>query len=92
MEKIETQMSLKNSEEIKLIIWGIEGQERFHSIAINELRSSQGVAVVFDFSNLDSFDNVIKWLNEIKDNLNNNICVVLFENKCDKNKEDWTLK
>ena len=91
MEKLETQMKLKNGEEIKLIIWDTAGQERFHSIAINVLKSTQGVAVVFDFSNRESFENVVKWLSEIKDNLNNNVSIVLFGNKCDKNKEEWTV-
>ena len=90
VEKLETTMTLKNGEDIKLIIWDTAGQERFHSIAINSIRTAQGVVVVFDFINRESFDNVIKWLNEIKDHLNN-VCIVLFGNKCDKKKTDWTV-
>ena len=33
MEKLESQMTLKNGEEIKLVIWDTAGQERFHSLA-----------------------------------------------------------
>ena len=90
VEKLETQMTLKNGEEIKLILWDTAGQERFHSIAINSMRTAQGVVIVFDFTNRESFDNVLKWLNETKEHLNN-VCIVLFGNKCDKNKEDWAV-
>ena len=90
IEKLETQIKLRNGEDIKLIIWDTAGQERFHSIALNSIKTAQGVAVVFDFSNRPSFENVTKWLNEIKENLNN-VCVVLFGNKCDLPKEAWKV-
>ena len=90
IEKLETEFKLKNGEEIKLIIWDTAGQERFHSIAISSIRTAQGVAVVFDFTNKESFDNITKWLDEIKENLNN-VCIVLFGNKCDIPENEWKV-
>lgn len=91
IEKLESSIKLRNGEEIKLILWDTAGQERFHSIALNSIKTAQGVAVVFDFTNRQSFENVTKWLNEIKENLNN-VCVVLFGNKCDLPEEEWKVK
>jgi small GTP-binding protein len=91
IEKLESSIKLRNGEEIKLILWDTAGQERFHSIALNSIKTAQGVAVVFDFANRQSFENVTKWLNEIKENLNN-VCVVLFGNKCDLPEEEWKVK
>ena len=90
IEKLESSIKLRNGEEIKLILWDTAGQERFLSIALNLIKTAQGVAVVFDFVNRQSFDNVTKWLNEIKENLNN-VCVVLFGNKCDLPEEEWKV-
>ena len=91
IEKLESSIKLRNGEEIKLILWDTAGQERFLSIALNLIKTAQGVAVVFDFVNRQSFENVTKWLNEIKENLNN-VCVVLFGNKCDLPEEEWKVK
>ena len=90
IEKLETQIKLRNGEEIKLILWDTAGQERFHSIALNSIRTAQGVAVVFDFTKRITFENITKWLDEIKDNFNN-ACVVLFGNKCDIPENEWTV-
>ncbi len=91
IEKLESQIKLKNGEEIKLILWDTAGQERFHSIALNSIKTAQGVVVVFDFINRSSFDNVTRWLTEIKENLNN-VCIVLFGNKCDLPENEWKVK
>ena len=90
IEKLDTQIKLKNGENIKLILWDTAGQERFHSIALKSIRTAQGVAVVFDYSNRESFNNITKWLDEIKENLNN-VSIVLFGNKCDLPKEEWKV-
>ena len=90
LEKLETQIKLRNGEEIKLILWDTAGQERFHSIALNTIRTSQGVVVVFSYENKESFDNITNWLDEVKENLNN-ASVVLFGNKCDLPKEEWKV-
>ena len=90
MEKLESQMTLKNGEEIKLVIWDPAGQERFHSLALKTIRTVQGVVVVFDFTCRKSFENITNWLNEVKENLNETT-IVLFGNKCDIEEELWEV-
>ena len=90
MEKLESQMTLKNGEEIKLVIWDTAGQERFHSLALKTIRTVQGVVVVFDFTCRKSFENITNWLNEVKDNLNETT-IVLLGNKCDIEEELWEV-
>ena len=90
MEKLESQMTLKNGEEIKLVIWDTAGQERFHSLALKTIRTVQGVVVVFDFTCRKSFENITNWLNEVKENLNETT-IVLFGNKCDIEEELWEV-
>lgn len=82
VEKTETKMIMKDGNEMKIIIWDTAGQERFHSIATGTIKNSQGIVVSFDLTNRKTFENVIKWLEDIRDN-NNKIPIILFGNKCD---------
>lgn len=90
MEKLESQVKLKNGEEIKLIIWDTAGQERFHSIALKTIRTVQGVVVVFDLTKRKTYESVVTWLTEIKENVSN-ATVVLFGNKCDIEESNWEV-
>ena len=80
-EKYDSKIKMKNGEEIKLIIYDTAGQERYHSICSNALKSAQGVVVVFDLGDRKSFEHVKDWLKSIKDNGKD--LIVLFGNKCD---------
>ena len=90
VEKLESQITLKNGEEIKLILWDTAGQERFRSIALKSIKTAQGVVIVFDLTKKITFDNVVNWLKQIDENLNN-VSLVLFGNKCDIEKEKWEV-
>ena len=89
--KLDTKYKLKNGEQIKLILWDSAGQERYRSVAMSTLKAVTGVILVFDVTLRDSFQNVSKWLEDIKENLNNP-CLVLFANKIDLDKSEWTIK
>ena len=82
IEKTETKMIMKDGNEMKIIIWDTAGQERFHSISAGTIKNAQGIVVSFDITNQKSFDNVKKWLENIREN-NDKIPIVLFGNKCD---------
>ena len=81
-EKIERKYSLKNGKEIKLVIWDTAGQERFHSIAIKALKSAQGVIIVYDVTQKETFDHVNNWLETIKEEMPEPN-LILFGNKID---------
>jgi len=53
---------------IKLQIWDTAGQERFKTITSSYYRGAHGVFVVFDLTNLDSYYNITKWVDEIHKN------------------------
>ena len=89
-DKIETKIALKNGKEIKLILWDTAGQERFRSAALSTLKVVQGIAVVFDVTSKESFNNVSMWLEKIKENFNNP-CLILLGNKIDLPEKDWQV-
>jgi len=69
-------------EKVKLQIWDTAGQERFRTITATYYRGTQGVMVVYDVSNLDTFGNVRRWLQEIEQNCDD-VVRILVGNKCD---------
>ena len=53
-----------NNKKIKLVIQDTSGEERFRSISKNYYNNIDGIIFVFDVSNLESFNEIIKyWLN-----------------------------
>lgn len=72
-----------NNSRVKLQIWDTAGQERFRTITTAYYRGSQGVAVIYDVTDRESFTNVERWLGEIDKHAPINITKVLIGNKSD---------
>ena len=81
-DKFDTQIEMKDGQQMKLIIWDTAGQERFHSVAVSVIKTSQGIVVTFDITKRKTFENVLLWLKEIREN-SEAMPMVLFGNKCD---------
>ena len=60
-------IKLKNDEEIKVRITDSAGQERFKSLSANYIKKANGILLVYDITNKDSFNNINKWVKEIKE-------------------------
>ncbi|KAI8985099.1 ras-domain-containing protein [Pilobolus umbonatus] len=69
---------------IRAQIWDTAGQERYRSITKRYYRGSVGALLVYDISKRESFDNVSRWLSEIRSNESHpDVVVMLFGNKSD---------
>ena len=55
-----------NGKNVKLQIWDTAGQERFKSIVSSYYRGAEGVLLAFDLSNMESFNNIQQWSDDIK--------------------------
>lgn len=51
---------------VKLTVWDTAGQERFRTLTSSYYRGAQGVAMVYDVTRRDSFENLEQWLKEVK--------------------------
>ncbi|OHT15521.1 Ras-related protein RABD1 [Tritrichomonas foetus] len=69
--------------QVKLQIWDTAGQERFQSITANYYHGSHAIAVVYDITNRQSFENVRKWLTEVDKLANPLVCKLIVGNKAD---------
>ncbi len=72
-----------NGKKVKLQIWDTAGQERFKNITASYYRGGNGVLVVYDITDRDSFENLNSWLIEIEKNANKNVYKLLIGNKSD---------
>lgn len=68
---------------IKLQLWDTAGQERFRTITSSYYRGAHGIIIVFDLTDLESFENIQQWLLEINKYSYKNICKILVGNKSD---------
>ena len=72
---------------VKLQIWDTAGQERFRNIISSYYRGAQGIMLVYDITDLESFQNLNSWLIEIEKNASKNVYKILVGNKCDLESE-----
>lgn len=68
---------------IKAQIWDTAGQERYRAITNAYYRGAVGALLVYDITKTASFENVSRWLKELRDHADSNIVVMLVGNKSD---------
>ena len=68
---------------IKLYIWDTAGQDRFRSITRNYYKGADGIILIYDITNEESFNNVKHWINSIKEEAPDKVVIILVGNKVD---------
>ncbi len=68
---------------VKVQIWDTAGQERYRSITNAYYKGAKGAFIVYDISKKTSFENIEKWLSDLKTNSDENLSIVLLGNKSD---------
>jgi len=72
----------EGAKKIKLQIWDTGGQERFSYVRPLYYKGAMGGLVVFDVTQVESFQNIPRWFEEVKKN-RGNIPLILVGNKVD---------
>jgi Ras-related protein Rab-11A len=68
---------------IKAQIWDTAGQERYRAITSAYYRGAVGALLVYDITKNVTFENVERWLKELRDHADANIVIMLVGNKSD---------
>ena len=68
---------------VRLQLWDTAGQERFRSLIPSYIRDSSVAIVVYDITNRASFLNVSRWVEYVRAERGDEICIVLVGNKSD---------
>ena len=77
---------------VELTIWDTVGEERFRAMTKSYFSGAQGAIIVFDVTNVESFNKLKFWIDMINDCAPQNIMVNLVGNKSDKNEERTVSK
>ena len=72
-----------DNNKIILSIWDIAGQDRFRNFRNIFYKGSSGALIIFDLTRRTSFDNLSKWINELKEYTNENVPFIIIGNKSD---------
>ena len=70
----------------KMTLWDTAGQERFRTLTSSYYRGAQGIVLVYDVTNRDSFDYLPQWLKEVdvySPNGGKDVVKILVGNKID---------
>ena len=76
-------VKLKSGKQVKIQLWDTAGQERFRTIAKNYYKGAHGIVLIYDITSKKTYDNIRKWLNQIKDEASHLISIMLVGNKID---------
>lgn len=78
-----------NNKVVRIKVWDTAGQERYKSLTNAFFRNAQGIILVYDVSNLETFDNLKYWLQSINLNLGekSEIRKIIIGNKIDLPRE-----
>nr|XP_010916727.1 ras-related protein RIC2 [Elaeis guineensis] len=68
---------------IKAQIWDTAGQERYRAITSAYYRGAVGALLVYDVTRHTTFENVNRWLKEMRDHSDPSVVVMLIGNKSD---------
>jgi len=72
---------------VKLEIWDTAGQERFRSLAPMYYKGAAAAVIVYDITKPESFECLIRWVEELKVRAPPGIVIALAGNKCDLENE-----
>ena len=76
-------IQIKEGGFIKAQIWDTAGQEKYKSITSHHYRKAVGGLIVYDITKRTSFDNVLQWLSDLKNNADKGCICALVGNKID---------
>ncbi|XP_071714835.1 ras-related protein RABA1f-like [Rutidosis leptorrhynchoides] len=68
---------------VKGQIWDTAGQERYRAITSAYYRGTVGALIVYDITRKVTFENVERWLKELREHTDQNIVIMLVGNKSD---------
>ena len=72
-----------NGKVIRLQIWDTAGAKRYITVTKSYYKDANGIILVYDVTNLNTFKNIQNCIKEIKDIVNKNAYIVLVGNKID---------
>jgi Rab family protein len=77
---------------VKAQIWDTAGQERYRAITSAHYRRAVGALLVYDITKQSTFQNCLKWMEELRQNAEPDIVIMLVGNKVDLAEKDPSVR
>ena len=75
---------IKDGKTINLQIYDTAGQERYRVIAKNLYKGADGILLIYDISNKETFDSMENWIQDITKRVDLlKVAIIIIGNKCD---------
>jgi len=74
----------QSNKQLTLKIWDVSGQEKFKQLTSMYFRDADGIILVYDITNPDSFSSMKEWAKEVEGKAPDNIVLTIVGNKCDR--------
>ena len=78
-----TKVEEYNNTKIKVQIWDTAGQERYKSITKTYYKGAKGAFIVYDITKKDSFKNIDKWIQDLREFGEDDAAILIVGNKSD---------
>ena len=72
-----------DQKQISVHFWDTAGQEKYRGLTAAYYKNVHGVVIVYDITARRSYDNVENWLQQMRELVSNDVCVLLIGNKLD---------
>lgn len=83
MEFATRTITTETGDVIKAQIWDTAGQDRYRAIASSYYRGASGALLVYDITKKKTFENIERWLTELRTHGQENMTLMLIGNKTD---------
>ena len=86
-----TKDEIIDNKTVRIKIWDTAGQEKFQSLTKGFFRNAQGIMVVYDVTNVETYENLKYWTQSIKTHMGSDIdkiSVIVIGNKIDSNERE----
>ena len=80
---LKTKDLIIDNKKVRIQLWDTAGQEKFKSITKNLILRVQGIIILFDITNKESFNNLNIWIKTIKEQCGKNFPILIAGNKTD---------
>ena len=81
-----------NNKNYQLLLFDTAGQERYKSIALNVIKDTHGILLMYDITEKATFESIPDWIQNIKDLKGDDFPLILLGNKIDLENERTVSK
>ena len=90
--ELKTADIIVDKKNVRVQLWDTVGQEKYKSITKNLMSRVQGIILIFDLSNKETFKNIKSWINLIKEQCGHKMPILIVGNKIDLEEERFIKK